>query len=303
MRYQLLSAILILWSVLAPPVWAGNTEGSTTTLTIDPSATAGTTITAADENDRSSDASTWANAHLHSLANTTSIGNNAAGNKNLCADAADTTDTCLRFDDTNNIFEINVPAAGTYNQLLTVSNGTSLTNGGLLIGTGPGGVVDDLAVQTNGQLPIGDGTGAPTLATLTAGGGTGITNGAGSITITSGQTFVGSFTRDISAATGSVVYTGVGFQPRAMVFIGNVDTTSGAFWTVTDCTNSGGILDNNQTTTDTYGVGTAVFNVITSAGNQQSATFTTCDTDGFTLGYTKTGTPTGTATVRSLALR
>lgn len=70
---------------------------------------------------------------------------------------------------------------------LTVANGgtgvNTLTSGGILYGNGTSGI-QALAVMTDGQLLIGDGSGAPTAATLT---GTSnqvtVTNGAGSITL------------------------------------------------------------------------------------------------------------------------
>lgn len=70
---------------------------------------------------------------------------------------------------------------------LTVPNGgtgaSTLTSGGILYGNGTG-AIQATSVLSNGQLLIGDGSGVPTLATLTAGEGIDITNGAGSITIT-----------------------------------------------------------------------------------------------------------------------
>ena len=69
---------------------------------------------------------------------------------------------------------------------LVVSNGGmgagTFTDGGVLFGNGTG-AIQVSAVLTNGQLLIGDGTTEPSLATLTAGDGIGISNGAGSITI------------------------------------------------------------------------------------------------------------------------
>ncbi len=69
---------------------------------------------------------------------------------------------------------------------LTVANGgtgaTSLTDGGVLLGSGTGAITAT-AVLSNGQLLIGDNSGDPTVATLTAGTGVTITNGAGSIEI------------------------------------------------------------------------------------------------------------------------
>lgn len=60
---------------------------------------------------------------------------------------------------------------------------TSLTDGGILLGSGTGAITA-LGVATNGQIPIGDGTTDPVLAALT---GTAneitVTNGAGSITL------------------------------------------------------------------------------------------------------------------------
>ena len=74
---------------------------------------------------------------------------------------------------------------------LPVANGgtgaTSLTDGGVLLGSGTGAVTAT-SVLTNGQLLIGDGTGDPTVATLTEGSNVTITNGSGSISIASTDT-------------------------------------------------------------------------------------------------------------------
>jgi len=74
---------------------------------------------------------------------------------------------------------------------LPVANGgtgaTSLTDGGVLLGSGTGAVTAT-SVLTNGQLLIGDGTSDPTVATLSEGSNVSITNGAGSITIAATDT-------------------------------------------------------------------------------------------------------------------
>ena len=137
MHLPLRKFIFGLLLMLAPSVWA-DTGTATTTLTIDPSATAGSTITAADENDRNNDTSAMVNAHVHSLSNTTNLGDAAAGNKNLCFDAADSTDMCIRFDDTANLITINSPATGSYNQVATLSGTSGVT--GLLRGDGIGAI-------------------------------------------------------------------------------------------------------------------------------------------------------------------
>ena len=77
--------------------------------------------------------------------------------------------------------------ASTISGTLGVSSGgtgaTSLTDGGLLVGSGTSAITA-LGVATNGQIPIGDGATDPQLGTLTATANeTTITNGAGTITV------------------------------------------------------------------------------------------------------------------------
>lgn len=63
----------------------------------------------------------------------------------------------------------------------------TLTNHGLLVGAGTSAITQ-LADATNGQLPIGSTGADPVLATITAGTGISVTNGAGSITIAATST-------------------------------------------------------------------------------------------------------------------
>lgn len=76
---------------------------------------------------------------------------------------------------------------------LGVGNGgtgvTSLTDHGVLVGSGSGAITA-LGEASNGQLLIGSTGNDPVLATLTAGQGIKITNGAGSITITQSESVV-----------------------------------------------------------------------------------------------------------------
>ena len=62
----------------------------------------------------------------------------------------------------------------------------TLTAGSLQVGNGTG-TMTQLGVAANGALPIGSAGADPVLATLTAGAGISVTNGAGSITIASTQ--------------------------------------------------------------------------------------------------------------------
>ena len=101
---------------------------------------------------------------------------------------------------------------------LTVPNGGSgvatLTDGGLLLGSGTGAITA-LGVATNGQIPIGDGTTDPVLATLT--GTTNqvtVTNGAGSITLSTPQ--------DIDTGA-SPTFTGLTLNPTAATTVEFLD--------------------------------------------------------------------------------
>lgn len=75
----------------------------------------------------------------------------------------------------------NIHTAGAGNTVTVAVSGT--TQHSLLLGNATGSI-NNLGVATNGQLPIGSAGADPVLATLTAGTGISITNGAGSITVT-----------------------------------------------------------------------------------------------------------------------
>jgi hypothetical protein len=99
----------------------------------------------------------------------------------LYADAA-TSGTVTSVSGGNNI---TITGTATINPTVNVS-GT--TNHSLLLGNSTGSI-NSLGVATNGQLPIGSTGADPVLATITAGTGISVTNGAGSITIaTTGST-------------------------------------------------------------------------------------------------------------------
>ena len=80
---------------------------------------------------------------------------------------------------------------------------TTLTDHGILLGSGTGAITP-LGSATDGQLPIGSSGADPVLATITAGSGISVTNGAGSITIaaTGGS---GMSWSEITAATKTIV--------------------------------------------------------------------------------------------------
>jgi hypothetical protein len=111
--------------------------------------------------------------------------------------------------------------------------------------------------------------------------------------------FTGSFTRDLTTASGSQAITGVGFVPKAVLFTMSVG--GGARF-------SDG-FDTQTARGSTYTNGSATFNAdarsivaLTSGSDFQYAQIATMDSDGFTLTWTKTGSPTGSATIKYLAI-
>lgn len=124
-------------------------------------------------------------------------------------------------------------------------------------------------------------------------------NAAGTLAEWAAGVKVGTFTRDLTAGDGDVAYTGVGFKPFLVVFIASLSTGMGSVG-VSDGTTHGSIY--------IYVGGTIPDTTALAAGNAaatayQTAIVKTRDADGFTLTYTKTGLPTGTATIRYIAFR
>lgn len=113
------------------------------------------------------------------------------------------------------------------------------------------------------------------------------------------------FTRDLTAASGTQAVTGVGFLPKAVFLIGavsggvppasvGIDTGNG---------NPSVIYNNHADTANAWGVNASnsIF-IVAGASSRQNGVVTSLDADGFTITWTKVGSPTGTATIGYLAL-
>lgn len=112
----------------------------------------------------------------------------------------------------------------------------TFTDGGILLGSGTGAITA-LGAAANGEIPIGDGTTDPQLATITAGEGIDITNGAGSITIdgeeaTDGNKGIAKFDFDnFTVSAGNVTIKGIYTSDIVdqTILRGDIDTTSSNF--------------------------------------------------------------------------
>lgn len=108
------------------------------------------------------------------------------------------------------------------------------------------------------------------------------------------KTKVKQISRDLTATGGQVSYTGVGFTPSAIISLAGLgaDVTSIG---VADSAKGGLLLSGGPTwATNTGAVGATLGLYSSSGGNYQTWNVYSYDADGFTLTWSKTGSPTGT---------
>lgn len=101
-------------------------------------------------------------------------------------------------------------------------------------------------------------------------------------------------TRDTTVASGTQAITGVGFQPKGCVFITLQDGSQEVSMTVVDEARAAGGMGQQSVGTFTTTSG-AIYN-FDSSGNVYQGNIDSWDSDGFTIDWVKTGSPTGTIT-------
>jgi hypothetical protein len=107
--------------------------------------------------------------------------------------------------------------------------------------------------------------------------------------------------RDLATASGDVAYTGVGFQPTAMILVGS---NHGSNVTSINMVDSGKVGKGMASTGGvSYADQTVALTFETAGGTRQKAIVKSFDADGFTLTWTKEGSPTGTAYISILCFR
>ena len=118
---------------------------------------------------------------------------NIVGDGNAISTSGSGNTVTISFDSTANLTVNNLTVDGSLtltgftNGVLTSNNSgvigeVTTTNHSLLVGNSSG-TITSLGAATNGQIPIGSTGADPVLATITAGSGISVTNGAGSISI------------------------------------------------------------------------------------------------------------------------
>lgn len=117
--------------------------------------------------------------------------------------------------------------------------------------------------------------------------------------------FTGSVTRDISLTNGSVAYTGLGFKPSSLSFYSVIPSSQAVSWGFTDCTTVNKGLSQGYNTKPVYDSWASASIILTdqTEANYETGQVTSCDTDGFTVSWAKTGSPVGTATINYMAYK
>ena len=121
---------------------------------------------------------------------------------------------------------------------------------------------------------------------------------------------VGSFTRDMTLASGTQAVTGVGFKPRAVLFLANVNNTGQASIgigclpnTATGPFSSVSLNSRTATSPGTWSTNSGTVFAYQGASDFYNGNLSDFDSDGFTMNWTKTGTTTGTLEVNYIAFQ
>jgi len=111
---------------------------------------------------------------------------------------------------------------------------------------------------------------------------------------------IGSFTRDLTTASGTQAITGVGFKPSIVLFMAGAASVNHGLG-MDDGTSH--IMEGEVASTPYVLNSASIYFTDAGQANRQDAHITTLGTDGFTLTWAKNGSPAGTVTIYYLALR
>jgi hypothetical protein len=108
-------------------------------------------------------------------------------------------------------------------------------------------------------------------------------------------------TRDMTAASGDVSYTGVGFQPTSIICRAHIG--GGEVWSHAHADSSKAVGGTFHYGTTTWGTDSFLIALYVDGTNTQTAYVKTFDSNGFTLTWVKTNSPTGTGNLKFICYR
>ena len=113
---------------------------------------------------------------------------------------------------------------------------------------------------------------------------------------------VGTFSYDVSTATGTQAITGVGFQPKVLILMASLNDASGS-WGIVSGTTGGGLTQSMNSISTAYANDNDAPILYVNGGNTAIGSINSLDSDGFTIGWVKSSSPTGTLLIDYLAFR
>ena len=210
------------------------------------------------------------------------------------------TGLAIGWDANGNLVNLAVSAIGSLPVPITNGNISPLTASNMVEGSalyGLGDIPAGAGVIPAANLPVG--TTAGKIVQVDGANKLPAIDGSQLTNLPGVKVYVGTFTRDVSAAGGDVSYTGIGFTPKAIIFLGCIAGAASFGVGIASA-----VSGNSQTTNPT-GSSRATTAVIFEpvSGNYQTASIASMDADGFTLTWaTKVGVPTGTVNATYLAI-
>ena len=179
----------------------------------------------------------------------------------------------------------------------------SLTTPAFTLGTANAAGTTRSAVATDATLLAFDTTLPAAVAAASATGSAVVSARRDHVHAGSGFMKVGSFTRDTEDASGDQAVTGVGFTPKALLFIGGQNQSVEVAWGWADANTEFGLYDRNGNVADTYGTSTTRWGTFVQTGSlEYQGSVKSMDVDGFTIAWVRSGTPSGVLTLSYLAL-
>ena len=112
---------------------------------------------------------------------------------------------------------------------------------------------------------------------------------------------VGSFTRDMTLASGTQSITGIGCQPKGIIFLTVKNVTLKACWGLSDGSAELAILHDSTPRFSQNPIDCIYYD--DRAGNTYAGDVNSLDSDGFTINWLKTNSPVGTLTIYYMTIR
>jgi hypothetical protein len=117
--------------------------------------------------------------------------------------------------------------------------------------------------------------------------------------------FHSKFTRDLTSVSGPQAVTGVGFKPSYVIFHSVLQGTQATSWGMdTGPSGQSECIRGNGTTDENFYTSTqSIYVPVANGSTGQFGNISSFDSDGFTITWSKFGSPTGTATILFTAYR